>query len=451
MEVEIYKKENVRPSTPTHESLRIYKFSLLDQIFGVLYMPVIFFYGAAAGRSHHDYDKLKESLAKALSVWYPLAGRMRGDGSSIVECNDEGADFVRANVTNYDLAEFLRHPVQPLLRQMFPRNPYPVAFDPTQPMLAVQVNRFKCGGTAVAICLWHGLADGAGLSGFVQTWAEINRDQISPTTTVPQRSVVANAASIFPPANINVTKLLFSAAAQRNTARGKYIAKRFIFPKHEIEKLKDKYSDDGRRPTRVEALSAFIWAAVIRATLKANSNFKTHFLINMVDLRRRMNPPFPPTCLGNIFLSSAARWENNVAAPAAISGSDKSLVEKIREAIGKVTDDYVRKMFEGGGYLKTLVAERAGDHNQFFSISTWFKFECLKVDLGWGKPVWLGPGNNLDDLALLLDDVDGGIEAWIGLQPQVMGHLDKDHEFLAHVSLSQVVSASPDSFTTSRL
>ncbi|RAL47532.1 hypothetical protein DM860_011270 [Cuscuta australis] len=238
------------------------------------------------GGSYHDYDKLKESLARALSVWYPLAGRARGDGSSIVECNDKGVDFVRTNVTNFDLAEFLRRPEQPLLRQLFPRNPYPVAFDPTQPMLAVQVNRFKCGGTAVAICLWHGLADGAALSGFIQTWAEINRDQRSPTA-VPQNSVVADAAAVFPPAKIDVT------------------------------------------------------------------------------------------------------------------------------------DDYVRKMFEGGGYLKTLVDERGGDDNQFFSISTWFKFECLKVDLGWGKPTWLGLGNNLDDLALLLDDVDGGIEAWIGLQPQV--------------------------------
>ncbi|VFQ95572.1 unnamed protein product [Cuscuta campestris] len=448
MEVVIYKKENVKPSTPTHESLRIYQYSLLDQIFGVLYMPVVFFY--PGGGSHHDYDKLRESLARALSVWYPLAGRTRGDGSSVVECNDEGADFVRANVRNFGLAEFLRRPEQPLLRQLFPRNPYPVAFDPTQPMLAVQVNRFKCGGTAVAICLWHGLADGAALSGFLQTWAEINRDQRSPTA-VPPHSVVADAAAVFPPAKIDVTKLLFSTVAQRNKARVRCIGKRFIFPKHEIEKLKDKYSDGRRRPTRVEALSAFIWAAVIRATLKANCNFKAHFLLNTVDLRRRMNPPFHPTCLGNIFLSSAARWENNAAAAAAISGGDKSLVGKIREAIGKVTDDYVREMFEGGGYLKTLVDERGGDDNQFFSISTWFKFECLKVDLGWGKPIWLGPGNNLDDLALLLDDVDGGIEAWIGLQPQVMCHLEKDHEFLAHVSLSQVVSGSDLLMTTSRL
>ncbi|XP_019163468.1 PREDICTED: exosome complex component RRP4 homolog [Ipomoea nil] len=96
----------------------------------------------------HDYDELKESPSKTLSILYPLVGRLLEDGSTI-ECNDEGAEFVRAHVTNYDLGEFLWHPKLEDLQQLLPFEPYPDAIDPAMPMSAVQVNRFRCGGTVV--------------------------------------------------------------------------------------------------------------------------------------------------------------------------------------------------------------------------------------------------------------------------------------------------------------
>ncbi|CAH9138927.1 unnamed protein product [Cuscuta epithymum] len=52
----------------------------------------------------------------------------------------------------------------------------------------------------------------------------------------------------------------------------------------------------------------------------------------------------------------------------------------------------------------------------------------------------MGPGNDLEDVVLILDTPDGGIEAWIGLPPVIMNHLDHDPNFLAHVSLAQTVS-----------
>ncbi|CAH9121452.1 unnamed protein product [Cuscuta epithymum] len=450
LKVEVYQKENVKPLYPTPESLSTYKLSLLDQIAGTFYMPIVFFYAHSAASPPHDYDRLKLSLSKALSLCYPLAGRQKDEFT--VVCNDAGADFFRANITNCDLPEVLRHPRLDFLRQLFPREPYPTDFDPSQPLLAVQVNRFRCGGTAVAICLWHALADGSGLLGLLQTWSRFNRGEGPAAATANHNdgSFVVDPTLIFSPGNFDIPALISSEVARQRHVSETYIGKRFVFSKKEIESIKDDMqkipSSNSRRPTRVESLSAFIWAAVIRATLQVTPNLKTHVLTNAVDLRRRMDPPFPPNCLGNINQITAAIWAAD-GGPGAITA--KSLIGSVREAIIRVNDGYVRKMHEGGGYIRAIMEARKEDpsvsnnkeeeEKRILCISTWFKFECLKVDFGWGKPKWLGPGNNLGDLALLLDAEDGGIEVWVGLPRPIMNHLDQDLDFTSRVAFSQII------------
>nr|GMD31276.1 vinorine synthase-like [Ipomoea batatas] len=201
LKVEVYEKEKVRPSSPTPQTLRYHKLSLLDVLAGPFYGPPhVLFYPSGAGPRRHDYDELKESLSKTLSILYPLAGRLK-DGS-IIECNDEGADFVRANVTNYDLGEFLRHPKQEDLLQLLPLDPYPDAIDPAMPMLAVQVNRFRCGGTAVGFCTWHGVVDGIGMATLYNTMAAINRGEEG----VVGGPVVVDVTATFSPAIPNMSK-----------------------------------------------------------------------------------------------------------------------------------------------------------------------------------------------------------------------------------------------------
>ncbi|XP_031113468.1 (13S,14R)-1,13-dihydroxy-N-methylcanadine 13-O-acetyltransferase AT1-like [Ipomoea triloba] len=300
LKVEVYQKEKVRPSSPTPQSLRNYKLSLLDILLATFYTPIVFFYDSRAG--DHDYDELKDSLMKTLSILYPLAGRMK-DGSTTIECNDEGADFVRANVTNCDLGEFLRHPKLEDISQLLPLDPKPNAIHPSQPMLAVQLNRFRCGGTAVAFCVWHGLADAGAMVGLFNTLAAINRGE-EPSDP---GGLVVDPSAIFRPGN-------FVRPMPRSLKnRGNYSSKRFIFGKQDIERLRNDYyhpSEHRHRPSRVKALSAFIWAAVIRAILPANPNLKTHLLANVVNLRKKLNPPLPSQCLGNISQVVAARWES---------------------------------------------------------------------------------------------------------------------------------------------
>nr|GMD34452.1 vinorine synthase-like [Ipomoea batatas] len=434
LKVEVYEKEKVRPSSPTPQTLRYHKLSLLDVLAGPFYIPLILFYDSGAGPRRHDYDELRESLSKTLSILYPLAGRLK-DGS-IIECNDEGADFVRANVTNYDLGEFLRHPKQEDLRQLLPLDPYPEAIHPAMPMLAVQVNRFRCGGTAVGFCTWHGVTDGGGVAGLFNILAAINRGE-GPTDSAS--GLVVDVAAIFSPAIPNISQVMLTAYAGMKKELRKYTTKRFVFSKQDIERVRNQYSqsEHHRRPSRVEALSAFLWAAVIRATLVANPILKTHWLSHIVNFRKKLNPPLPSECLGNILHGTDTVWEVDRGGEP-VTG--RSLVGRVVEAMDKFTSDYVREMQAEDGFLRSVRARRSkiSDYNEgeikVLSISSVCKIPFGEVDFGWGKPVWICIPQTFVDLALFLDTQDGGVEVWIGLEHEIMCNLEKDTEFQSYVS-----------------
>ncbi|XP_031098654.1 stemmadenine O-acetyltransferase-like [Ipomoea triloba] len=434
--------ERIRPSSPTPQNLRTYKLSLLDQLINCLYVPLLSFYNNSPG--DHDLDQLKKSLSRALSYIYPFAGRLK-DGKTI-DCNDEGADFVVARVEN-KMSEVMQYPRLDRLRMLFPCSPYPEVVDSTIPLLAVQVTRFSCGGSAVAICGWHGLVDAAGGYGFLGTWAAINRGQdFGHIWDMPEntRGLVVDASTTFVPTDLLSSLTALTDRNQIMVAE-KYVTKRFIFRGSTVNAIRDRYTQPDHRPSRVVALAAFLWAAVIRATREVDQDFKTHTLTMSMDLRKRFNPPFPTYCLGSINQVVGARWErggDGKESSAAVDGG--VLVRKVQEAISKIDDNYIQKMHIGGGYLKELMAISNSfsvdkKHNKGLNISSWCKVPFYEVDFGWGKPRWISTILVLKDLAIFMDMDDGGVEVWLGLPQGIMSNLEMDEQFLAHLSYSQTV------------
>ncbi|KAK9057912.1 hypothetical protein SSX86_022751 [Deinandra increscens subsp. villosa] len=112
VDLEIISKETIKPSSPTPHHLRTFNFSIIDQIFYDVYIPLILFLPNTNKASLTDVinqrsKRLKESLSKVLTRFYPLAGIIKDNLQ--IDCNDEGIGYIEARV-EHTLEEFLACP-----------------------------------------------------------------------------------------------------------------------------------------------------------------------------------------------------------------------------------------------------------------------------------------------------------------------------------------------------
>ena len=66
-----------------------------------------------------------------------------------------------------------------------------------------------------------------------------------------------------------------------------------------------------QHPSRVEVVSAFIWKLATAVSRENNGFQKPSILTHLVNLRRRLAPPFPEYSTGNLFWIAAAQCMGN--------------------------------------------------------------------------------------------------------------------------------------------
>ena len=177
MKPEIISRQTIKPSSPTPDSKKIYKLSLLDLLIANrIYVPIIFFYQNKEGDNSvdvaHISSGLKKSLSETLTHYYPLAGRIK-DGVT-VECNDEGAYFSEARIDCH-LEGFLKHPeARDYLDLLMPVEIQSNSSDMGS-LLLIQITFFSCGRTAIGMRVSHKVSDLHGISAFLNDWATMAR------------------------------------------------------------------------------------------------------------------------------------------------------------------------------------------------------------------------------------------------------------------------------------
>ncbi|XP_019155362.1 PREDICTED: salutaridinol 7-O-acetyltransferase-like [Ipomoea nil] len=431
MKVEVESKEIVRPSSPTPETLKSYKLSFMDQLALNVRVPFVFFYDSPA-ISHHTntIDELKKSLSKTLSLMYPLAGRVKEDKVTI-ECNDEGVEFIVADVAE-NMCCLLENPEMEKIKQLIPSGkvyePQPVG----KALVAVQVNRFSCGGMGFGFFVSHAIADASNVATFFETWGSINRGG-----AVNGSGFVSDQSSIlFPPlTDTSALERAVRMAAAAVEQDDKYLTvKRFVIPANAIANLREDLTITGsvQRPSRTEALTALVWAAVINAT-----PHQTVTLSCMVNLRSRMEPPLPPNCLGSLAYGADVHCEEAKDGGTAVAAVQ--LVQRIRDAFRSVNDGAARKVYGEGGLFRAVLARideilSKKDSCSTLFTSSLFRMAYYEVDFGWGKPRLVV--NMLKNSTVIFLDaaINGAVEVWMGLPKQVMHTLMQDRHFLAYVS-----------------
>ncbi|TKY70454.1 Vinorine synthase [Spatholobus suberectus] len=422
VEVEIISKELVKPSSPTPNHLRHYNLSLLDHLTPQLNNSMVYFFAANnvsdqfINASHH----LKKSLSKALTHYYPLAGRLVD--KAFIECNDEGALYLEARV-RCNLNDLVDSPIPSEVSKLLPFGMDDIVDTP----LGVQLDIFDCGGIAIGACMSHKIADAMSYFVFIQRWAAIARGESCDHDTH------FISATLFPPRDMQWYD------PNRTITKQKIVSKVLVFDASAIDGLKAKYAkrmDLQKPPSRVEALSTFIWTRFMASTQVAASESPRFYVVaHTVNLRSRMDPPLPAYAFGNYYraVKEFPSLDDE--------GECYELVKKLREEIRKIDSDYILKLQEGSEYLNSL----RDDLRKFetikgeivpFTFTALCRFPVYDADFRWGKPIWVcPPAWKVKNVAVFMDTkLGGGIEAHISMTEEDMVRFQNDRELLVHSS-----------------
>ncbi|KAI5352103.1 hypothetical protein L3X38_004994 [Prunus dulcis] len=440
VEVEVISKKIIKPSSPTPDHLRYLQLSFLDQLAPPVYNPFVLFYefnGETQPKITEISSHLKKSLADVLTLFYPLAGRVFKQ-NHFVDCNDEGVPYVEAQV-KCSLSDFLNNPIPDELKKFIPLELDDIA---NELALGVQLNIFECGGFAIGQCISHKIADGLSHFMFSKTWAATALGD-QPRIELPEFV----SAALFPPKEFNIG---YDAGIGITKNR---VTKRFVFDASKIESLKTKYKgkdssgfnsrvlslENKKGPSRVEALSAFIWSRFVATTKDDAGHDEKHYIVlHSVNLRPRFDPPLPQHCFGNFYRGA-------MTAPFLLSSGEEcnygAVIMKVRDEINKINNDYIKRLQQGNEHLSVL--QESSDNVirgevDTFSFSSFCRFPVYDNDFGWGRPVWVSsPPLTFKNLVVFMDTKEAdGIEAYISLEEEVMAKFECDTEFLACVSLS---------------
>ncbi|KAE8660051.1 putative Cysteine-rich RLK (RECEPTOR-like protein kinase) 8 [Hibiscus syriacus] len=436
MEVHITSKQLVKPSSSKLHLLEPFKLSLLDQLAPRKYTPGVFFYAKPSDSdidSSQFSEQLKQSLSKALAQFYPASGRLKKN--LFITDFDEGVPYVETRVKGR-LSDFIGQTQNiEAMNRLLPCRPFCYIEDSTAPQLAVQLNIFDCGGIALALCAFHKVFDGTTVSAFMNSWAAFSRGS---NGEIPNPGLLGASSRFFPPIesmpdNADVKSLFF------NDVRRK-ITRTYVFDANAISTLKMKAKGKSlEHPSRVLALSAFLWKHGIQASRSVSATLKPAILCQPVNIRPRLKPQLPIYSIGNLYSMAISMYSP--------VGEDIDLSELgvlVREATQSAPNDPqvvlqgFKTMTDGLSHLAEMVSKGDAD---FFILSSLLNTLDADEDFGWGKPTLISTpavdsrNRELRNWFYLKKAKQHkAIEVWITLSDKEMDFLEHDPEFLAFTS-----------------
>ncbi|MFS7926552.1 putative vinorine synthase [Helianthus anomalus] len=437
--IKVITREHIKPSSPTPQSHRYYKFSMFDQVQVPIYHPLMVFYTnndsknieeVISDRSNH----LKQSLSETLTRMYPFAGKLASELH--IDCNDDGVYYVETRV-NDRLNNVLQKPDHKFLQRLIPV----VDSIPNQPFLCsyvsmIQVNFFECGGVSIIFQNNHKLADGNSTMTFMRTWAAIARrdpNQIYPNF-VPSQMFPQNPQLPYLP----YIPLWYLAVSPVCIKHGKCETKRLCFDALALQKLKAKASKH-QPVSRVAAVLALLWKCVTTATYS-----KPSFLHMPVNIRQRFSPALNEYSIGNVLSGASVRFD-----PGASNLELASMASNLKNAVADSKGGSVDELKGENAHVRFVDSLRKSMEmvtdfkTEYYLAASMCNSKSKEIDFGWGKPVWVCSGNQLNDdvplftnRMMLMDSCSSdGIEAWVTLEKEVMDVVKCNAELLSFASV----------------
>ncbi|XP_027149028.1 spermidine hydroxycinnamoyl transferase-like [Coffea eugenioides] len=438
--VNLIASHTVKPARPI--STKVMYLSECDQCKPLTHATTVHFYKPENPELLKDATRvLKDSLSEALAAFYPLAGRLyQKDGGRVeLRCNSMGALLLEAQ-SELKIEDFGDFCPTPQIRALIP----PIDYNNTPlhevPLLLVQITKFACGGVSLGSAVSHVIVDGQSACHFVAEWAKIARGEKSDDQPYLDRTILQQyeecPSSIAPKLqypDFYPLPVLIGQSSSLEERKKATTCAMFQLSKEQIEQLKNNVNNHhdlvhktSNHPpfSRFVAVSAHIWKCLSKARM--HSPDQETVLYVTVDFRSRLKPPLPGRYFGNAVLPVPAR---------AIAGDLQSrppsyASSKIKEAIDKVTDEYVRSYLV---CMKDMPEVSSSRHfhtvgcaqglffgNPNLLITSWVGLDVYKVNFGWGEAISMTPGSlGYDGRLFLIPGPNGDGSLIIPLRLQV--------------------------------
>lgn len=393
-EVNFTTKFIVKPTNPMVDHPHILSLSNLDLLSGRFPVSYFYFYPNKPHDLHAATDfssiieSLSTSLASTLNSYYPFAGRIvpnQHTNEPEIMCDNSGVLVVEAHaniplkkLNFYDLDQSLQSNKLASISPDFP--------------FQIQVTLYTCGGVSITFTFDHALGDATSFGNFLLSWSEIALKK--PVSCVPDHRRNLHLRARCPPSYHSSLDRSFVKCTMEeimNIPTAKTLIKRLYYIEDSsIKHLQSLASRNGKKRTKIEAVSAYIWKTMVTAI-----DTKSHGMCKMgwlVDGRSRMhkkenqiNPM--SNYIGNVL--SLAFGEASVGDLK--QGSISDVASIVGEAISKVTNeehfldliDWI-ECHRPGLMLSKVVLGQGGPA---LVLSSGRKFPVAELDFGFGSPV----------------------------------------------------------------
>ncbi|KAL4388884.1 hypothetical protein GQ457_09G004760 [Hibiscus cannabinus] len=389
MEITVKESTIVRPAGKTpKESLWN---SNLDVLISRFHVPTVYFYKPNGLSDFFDTDKLKEALSRTLVPFYPIAGRLGLDESGRLEitCNAQGVLFVEAeasSVMEHLIGDFTDNSQ---VFRLVPRVDYSGGIS-SYPLLLVQVTKFKCGGVCLGIGVQHTLGDAIASVHFINSWADIARG-LSPALAPFMDRTLLRARDPPTPKFHHVEYDPSPQLKKANDDVKPSCVSTFKITVDQLNALKSKANaSNGSKYTGFNILAAHIWRCASKARgLSYDQQTKIYF---PVDGRSKLNPPLPAGYFGNvIFVTSEITRAGDLETESFVD-----TVRRIHGGLKQINDEYLRSALDYTEKVSDLSTLVRGPHTfrcPNLVVNSWLRFPFYDADFGWGRPIYVGPAN----------------------------------------------------------
>ncbi|GLJ21960.1 hypothetical protein SUGI_0411290 [Cryptomeria japonica] len=402
-QVRVEETVTVYPAHPT-ERRRMF-LSNLDQQVVFTMETVHFFAPNPAITSSEATQMIKDALSKLLVTYDFVAGRLEFDAHDKrlqIDCCGAGALFASASI---DLSLSQLHDIaypNPFFKNLVLQQCHQIRNLPDLPLCFLQVTRFKCGGFSIGLGTNHTVMDGTGTATFMKNLASLASTNNMTIIPYSDRSPLkARSPPLIQYPHLEYVKInddgTVESSAVFSIVRGPdilpadnvksieesptHIFKLFRLSADFVKNLKKRAMADGvAKCTSFEAVTVHLWKC--RAEAVEMQEKEESLMFFAVDVRGRMNPPLPSDHTGNSVYPACATANGGELKKESLC----LCVERVKEAIARVSNEYVRSAIDWLQVNKGIPRTEG-----VIFLSSWLRLGFEDVEYPWGKPLYYGP------------------------------------------------------------